>query len=519
MNSQSEKEQEKPAGEALTSLPDKQGLLRYYVQQVLEVIRIYQNSLSLQSDNQFCLSGSFSSNISKINEANVYKFFMEKSQTEFEKIIIIYALLSSKTTRQLSQQISSAMQYNCIEEAQEFFKGIIENQLDAKPLKPFIQEIQQTIVPAIITATTKPLAKAKQNYRLTRKQLEYLNRKLGLMPRYPEIRISKDHEFFIAVCKLEGNPHSFITVGVHDKNEHTNHILCAVGKVCSSEKSSSLTAVGNYLLDYFKGTPSVEAFDEHYLYESKKRKISYKAFAITYKNYQELLALLGEYNFKQRGELKAFQLDQKQTSTDHEWQHYFFKKISIVPNQSFEEFNDKYHVLQDSFHSFKPSNNCRHTAITLLDTLLGADNQNRNISANFTKKLPYQTTIKKGKFEDNLFILPLPPKKLGNEVINKILVRIYKQLEDVPNKYRTKDETYKKFFELTNLYLSINTHDQMDIIGIFNLIKDWGDTNSKLIDTKRGFSLWFKTSTRNMLNELDCMQRNYNQDNDSSKLR
>ena len=229
--------------------------------------------------------------------------------------------------------------------------------------------------------------------------------------------VSANSELFVAVCKFK--KHSFLMVGVHDKASNERHILFSLGKTLA--KNECL----NHFRFFLGGAPSVIR-ENDFVYTPNARDISYKAFAISDEQYEQLIGLVIASKHKtSEADIYAFRLE---TQADG-------RKTYTLNNLSASKTSTTADEIDKSICTLTLRNNCRKTAMQFLDAVLDSRYKGNDISSNPLTELPFTTTIYKGKFFTALYILPSPPScKNCSTKQYQMLARIYRQLEKLPKK-------------------------------------------------------------------------------------
>lgn len=332
--------------------------------------------------------------------------------------------------------------------------------------------------------------------------IERLEEEKRLPRELEEIKVKKGDEFYIAICNREDRSHTYIISGVMLSETKENKILCAFGKfdrdnnfINSRDKIESET----FFLKSYKNNQNPEP-----------HSISYKAFGIGYSQYIKLLSI-----FKENGQLTE------------ESKGFFEAKSSSSQMKSLEE--EKVLVLQEiskfpkilnnnsastlttakSFAYF--TNNCRHTAIEILEKVL-MRNKIEDVYpyGPRTYSFPFLTYIKGNNLTNDkpFYIMPPPPtkEKFLDKDLFKILNLIYERIEEIGKKWQFKNETFEKFNALKSIYNKIifkKATTGITLKEALDLIFDWENTNKNLIQTPhRGRYSVGKTKTEIMFEKI-----------------
>ncbi|MFA5960965.1 MAG: hypothetical protein WC785_10675 [Tatlockia sp.] len=298
------------------------------------------------------------------------------------------------------------------------------------------------------------------------------------------VKVSKESEFFIAICQLK--KHSYVTCGVKEPGKDSV-LLASFGKT-SYDFCLPTMIVNESAVKY--------SYGKDYYYEPKKHLIRYKAYAISLDQYRAFLEYLKTLSQKQiaRNEvippLKAYQFKaQDEETITLEW----------------SEFADpeKKHKVAKRFYQFGLFNTCRHSAKEFVKEANQVQDFEDGVSSFSFIKPPLAAIFDKGVVtaERKFYILPLPPtafKEIDSQK-KMFLTALYKRMETICLLNSESDKTFEKFSKLKALYQRIAPKESGSILHVIQTIKDWERENLSLIQTHRK-THWFtfKTATENM---------------------
>ena len=328
----------------------------------------------------------------------------------------------------------------------------------------------------------------------------------------PKLIVSKNCEFFVAICKKR--EHSFVIFGVHDKEANKNHILCGVGKyfLMGEDASSMMSANCSNGLSFLFDEERGELYTEFYSKDGKicnqfRREeidISYSAYRISLENYLEFIFLLNHSKrFNSKQTLRGYDLD-KSEGPNLEFEFYKF----VTRDKPLSEENaEKLKKIDGSARSVSMGNSCRHTALMLVEMVI----KEKQISV-VIMQWSFQTihVLLHERIRKELIYFPVPPPrqpaKKEEMPQHRVMVRLYRQLQTLSSKFLDNEVTYEKFYALRALYDQLDSRKDRSIFEVFEHIHAWDSQNASLIDTKRGFPFFFTTATRDMLNEFNEME-------------
>lgn len=327
------------------------------------------------------------------------------------------------------------------------------------------------------------------------------------------LEVGSDSEFFVAICKKINDVHSFLVLGVHDKASNKNYVLCSVGKVYNPNSSLVTCSVfTDFFFHRMDGTLKTEFKPKSTSEEIKSWEVTYKAYRIDRSQYLNFITELSRSNrFLLGNGFRAYQLKSKTDDTGN-----LEFEFGLIGGDGKTTRSQQF--IDASASQLHINNSCRHTALNLFETIFLGKFFDIDLIANhfsFLKPFPNQCHIvsRDGNIQMKnfgsekfhpIFIFPTPPFVAPSErkLKEKILLRIYRQLHKVSQVYLDNPVTYQKFDAMKELYATINSCDGS---GLADIAEQWEMKYEKLIGEHRGFSLFGRTATCAMLNELKVM--------------
>lgn len=271
---------------------------------------------------------------------------------------------------------------------------------------------------------------------------------------YDDFKANKSDEFFISIVKAD--VHSFIMLGVVVDGQ--KKILTSVGKYtplpegskkCTHALLLALSSVDGELLD-----------DRKRLANSK---INYSAYAITYGQALNFIALIEKIDWEQ-----SIQHIQKTTcqkyigsfrpivlTDDHQDAETVMFHHDSAKRQP--EDNSKTDAVYEKMQYLSKFNTCRHSAVDLLNYTRQSKTP-YNVSKQFFWDLPVKTNLIGGVPNPMLpfYILPLPPTAFPNITMNapsnKIMAKLFRRMEEIILLQSHSPTTTTKFNKLKLLY-------------------------------------------------------------------
>ncbi|MFC3907974.1 hypothetical protein ACFORL_02615 [Legionella dresdenensis] len=329
---------------------------------------------------------------------------------------------------------------------------------------------------------------------------------LSCTPLTQSITIEKGSRFFIAACKKNNAPHSFICLGIENKGE----ILSSIGKYidgdklfssCVSDDNPAGKTIKKFLFSLFapcvfmRTQPahlSNEAIHFRYPHDKDVIAVSYKAFSLTYFQYVDFLYYLKALNPR----LRAFiPVRERGNSVLASW-----RSLSVLPERRSNNQTEP----ADSCKTLGLDNTCRHTSINLIQKARGTSNTGHGVSTSFLKSYTLQANIANGKF-DRLFILPLPPETFKSLSVPrlKVIEKLYNCMEAILANPYARTLSHKKLLMLRRLYENITSNEEQTLDEFFGRISASFNQNKKLIQAHRGFHFpGAATDTEKMFREI-----------------
>jgi len=310
------------------------------------------------------------------------------------------------------------------------------------------------------------------------------------------IEVSQNHAYFFAICTRKA--HTFVMIGVKDNDTREFYHLFSVGKF-TLQKDASI--IGLYFAMLFSAAPARLRMETDFYRDTTVGEFhpdipfefSYKAYTFSEQQYRAFLRHIGCCDAKSNY-IFAFQ---RIYSLDDESDKAVFQYRPIMQDDT----NKPLFNTSASFNN--TSNTCRTTAIGMTLDATNMSAKDEAISSHFLSGLPYSGRLENGKLNKNFLIFPLPPQPDNLDPnINAILKIVYAQLETIPKKCDDNVDTYLKFDAVNDLYNQLAEHKKDSIDAFAKIISTWETTNRYLIDAQRGFSLYGRTATRKMLDEL-----------------
>jgi hypothetical protein len=336
----------------------------------------------------------------------------------------------------------------------------------------------------------------------------------------PDNRISIDKDkdkLFIAICKQD--VHSFVMFGVYDTDKETNrdkvtHVLCRIGKIAdagsSSEESGYFFTFLEVLKLLFGGATKAKIKDEGVSRSySGGVPITYQAYDLSYAQYKEFLQGL-EGLQTQDNQFEVYKPISEQGSE---------LVLELTSDLILYCARPQSEVLKEGSCELAINNNCRHTAIRLLEQATHAPPASL-VSSNFISALPYNTQLEYGKPSENIpfYVLPVSPDAYPelNQEKRDILVKLYSRMEQMLLIAPGALQTQKKFQCLKELYIRmIGPQKDVSLQELLFSIKSWQEQNKSILGELRETYFWdsfFKreSATTQMITEIvEDVQRKY----------
>lgn len=324
------------------------------------------------------------------------------------------------------------------------------------------------------------------------------------------IIVDKESEFFIAIAKKD--VHSFIMLGVVVDGKPK--LLAKVGKGNIIDKSFGTSCTQQFTLfgKMLRGHSDALLIDEGIGSSNQFPVISYQAYAISFEQYLEFLAITKDIHqdqlelYKDRanpvGEDKKLTYPERAVLKLRKGIYCYLPDEEISPGKialTYQEIgafkkegiHDDKLIRQDIIDEAKEINTyntCRTTARSILNYTL---HYTANVPALFALGFDYKTILLNGNTlpSNTFYILPQPPNCFQvNSTQMKVLEELYQKLEDIPKKEPESDVTRRKFKNLKKLYLEIAVEPQLSLSLLLDKITVHRANHQKLLDTRRGQS-------------------------------
>lgn len=307
---------------------------------------------------------------------------------------------------------------------------------------------------------------------------------------YPDIIVNKQDEFFIAAGKL--HLHSFVMLGVIQNSMPI--LLAKVGKTNSSDPEFGTTRKKLCKMTFKM------AFSEAIgVLQAEKlsfcEDMSYSANTSSYAHYLQFIHLLRLASAEQNKPLYCYQpISEDETSVCLRYQ--ILEATELKPTVEEQRIIDRSHTV-------KLFNNCRTTALDLIDYSTNHNGMINHLSSFFYAEYPLANP------NQHFYILPLPPSAYDNDgAKSALLTRIYQQMEKLLKIDPYGDCTIHKFEALKALYIEQAGIATGDINEALRSIMDWKKKHHLCINQFRRLDFFTKlfvskTATANMADEIE----------------
>lgn len=347
------------------------------------------------------------------------------------------------------------------------------------------------------------------------------------MPEPEDFECSKNDEFFISIAKQ--GTHSFMMLGV--VKDGSPKLIARVGKTndIDPDRDQQLKLFRKELGD---GTLARLA-DERISRERERNvAINYQAYAINYEQVKEFLALIAEVEKKQLNNkaisdgiisvygrngiedvsIKCYvPVDERKDDNKVIFQFKILKEYEFLTvaecsvKQASElavgdaKSSKKVSEIVVGAQKIQISNNCRTTALNMVEAILGFAT---DISKYFFVAPKYQTRLNAGQPDkDTFYILPSPPTVFKDHLTNKqfhILIKLYNRMEEIPKSKLDDPKTRAKFDALKATYKDIAGENNLSANALLEKITKHERTNKNALFDKRSpgfFSNLFSLSS------------------------
>ncbi|STX28158.1 Uncharacterised protein [Legionella beliardensis] len=339
--------------------------------------------------------------------------------------------------------------------------------------------------------------------------------------------LNKRDEFFLALGKQER--HSFLMLGV--VKDGNPILLARVGKTndIDPDVESELKMTMKYLSSQTLARIADEGIARQHAHETA---IAYQAYAINYNQTKEFIEIIAAIEKKQWANPNFVNALQRIYKTQKEIASQAIE--AYVPIETSNRANLKSHEIVFKYKKLKEctfpptieqpvnlrsknnifvdtnqihaGNTCRHSAVNIIEVILGFKT---NISKQFFIPLRYKTKLKGGVPDKTSFYILPPPPTVYNDLTHdqtRVLNKIYKRLEEIPQLNCTSAKTRIKFDELKNLYKDIAGSSSLNATQLLEHIVNFLDQKEAILFQKRAnrFISFFTpvSSTEKMFNRI-----------------
>lgn len=308
-------------------------------------------------------------------------------------------------------------------------------------------------------------------------------------------------KFFISINQQ--GPHTFIMSGIYE-GTRAPHVLCRVGKIADTESLSSdvcLNVLSLFFNICFFSTKAILKDEGVARKHINVTDIRYQAYDITYEQYLELLQLL----------------ESVQTTTNK----FICYKPNVRNGKTVElrltselvlNQKSKHQFLEKSANELSINNNCRHTAIHLVEEV-SKTHISPMVSTLFTSKLPYSTRLEFGALPSSIpfYVLPVSPAAFKdiNKTQKYILEKLYHRMEQLVTLDPESLQTQKKFLALKSLYNEqLGPQNNLSLKELLVSIQSWKKANKDILNPLRKRYFWDdyitrKSATTKLLDEIE----------------
>ncbi len=351
-----------------------------------------------------------------------------------------------------------------------------------------------------------------------------------------EVEVPAKASFYCLIGKKVGlDVHTFFHMGFIDASGEAVPLL-EVGKVGDLGLRFQDKAFGILCNALFSKTGALIRNEQHLLrkrcHSDLSFDITYSAYQVTRRQYLYFLGLLKDINRQQLDffESEMDKLIEKEGGLgiyeSHEYRAKFYNLFfpygqlnAFQPIKDSQRFQCKEIALWDTGPSFDQgiinsqslraseqaqslsySNTCRHTGVDFLMAVLGGNHSlyPPAVSTNFINQLPCFTSMKDGRYTNNLYLLPLPPSAYGLEnEQHKILSTVYLRMETMLLKNSLHANTQPKFKVLQTMYEQLLDKREAKVNFLDVIAKHaQQEKNQQIIGQHRGWHWPFFHSTR-----------------------
>ncbi|MDP3705513.1 MAG: hypothetical protein Q8R24_06345 [Legionellaceae bacterium] len=321
-----------------------------------------------------------------------------------------------------------------------------------------------------------------------------------------DVTLDSQSDFFVAICKREKGSHSFIMLGVMQDGKPK--ILARIGKLPEFNQTATNAVAIKF------ATQAIFSYAKSELKNEKINldfPINYSAYSIKYDTYLNFVELLSKVDSV--GQIACYQPKTDDSPRDDSRKiRMSFKDVEKSPGDKTQEIQR----ISDNTQQITTSNTCRHTAIELLEYVLGISKVSNNISRLFFRDLPVPATFIKGDLQETYFYLPpIPPEqsKFTNVKQFAVLATLYERMEQLQKKAPYDPRTIRKFELLKTLYsqqetIFLGNKPESQLFSeALDAIQTWKTMNERDLKALRQPSLlgrlFFKASTITMAEQLE----------------
>lgn len=302
----------------------------------------------------------------------------------------------------------------------------------------------------------------------------------------PDITFNKGKDkLFIAICKKGG--HSFVMLGVYDKNNKVNHVLCRVGKLFAPDKrpeeSGCFSSIGRLWQALF-GEAKAKLYDEGVFREKfSPTPISYQAYELSYGQYKEFIQLL-----------EGLQTEDNQFNVFKPVEENGSDVTLKLTSQPVLEARANIEVLKSNTCTLSIDNNCRHSAIKMIEEATHTPLPSL-VSTHYVTDLPYTTQLEYGSPSQDVpfYVLPTPPTAYPelSPHKRKILSELYEHMEHMLLIAPHSIPTQRKFQCLKDYYIEMaGPKKDLSLSDLLLDIQNWREQHQVTINVLRERTIW-----------------------------
>lgn len=330
---------------------------------------------------------------------------------------------------------------------------------------------------------------------------------------YPTIDVDlQSTKFFITIAKKDA--HSFVMIGIYDGSK-VERLLVRVGKFFDIDPSKTLgclflESVASAVL----GHADAHLHDEGLVRKAKDDLISYQAYDLSFDQYLHFLQILESLQTT----VNTFTCYKPICYKEGKVTLAYTKQRMMPPKKLSSG-------LDASVHQLSIDNNCRHSAIALVQEVLGSFVPSL-LSTFFLNELPYHTYLDHGmpSAEHPFYVLPPPP--VASLQVNKkqraVLEQLYHRMEHLLMLEPDSLQTQEKFFCLKELYTELlGTTKELSVDELLLGIQLWKKKNFMTLQTLRKTYPWdfFVTRTSATLRAIEDIENDLHSNEDDKEQR